>query len=296
MDQCPGWIGVAANLFPAPGVRVARLGGGSAETLKGLLAGDWEFAHLGLEAVVRGVLEGADPVLVLSPVDAHRAGSLMGKAGIRSPEQLAGTRVGVATEGGVSGVSARAILQRWGVSATLVALGSSDAVYAALQSEKIDAGYLPVELGFRGRAEFGWNVFEGGTPGVSGGIVTTRRFVASHRDTVAGVVKGLVDAIRFVKARPAETRGLLGRYLEFSDAKAIAELHEYYAPIYRAVPAPTAFFAAQGLRDAFASRYPGARTIETADYIDASFVDELNRSGYIERLYAAWQLARAPPS
>ena len=62
--------------------------------LDALLRGDCEFAHAGVETVARAVLEGHDPVLVLSPTDPHRAGALFSLNELRSPRELANARVG----------------------------------------------------------------------------------------------------------------------------------------------------------------------------------------------------------
>jgi hypothetical protein len=40
------------------------------------------------------------------------------------------------------------------------------------------------------------------------------------------------------------------------------------------------------LRDIVSQRFPAAAKINPEDLADASFVDELDRTGYIERLYS----------
>jgi hypothetical protein len=42
----------------------------------------------------------------------------------------------------------------------------------------------------------------------------------------------------------------------------------------------------QTLRELFATRYPAPANLEEADIIDASIIDEVERSGFIGRLYA----------
>lgn len=287
MDTCLAWLGSGANLFLEHGVRLDYADGGGTNPLAALFRGDCEFAQAGVEAVARGVLEGHDPVLILSPVESHRAGSLLSRADLRTPEQLAGANVGVPNESGASAISARMILQNWGVNAKLVSLGSPAAAYAALGEGKVDAAYLPVELGLRGRRQFGWNMFEGGMLGVPGGLVTTRRYLAANRKAAAAVVTGFVDAIRLFKTRRDAVLPLLQRYLQIDDRQTVEELHELYLPLFRSTPNPSLFFAASGLRDGLSARYAAAKNLQPSDLIDASLVDELSRSGYIARLYAA---------
>ena len=43
----------------------------------------------------------------------------------------------------------------------------------------------------------------------------------------------------------------------------------------------------QTLREFLVAKYPAAASLKETDIADASFIDELERSGFINRLYAA---------
>lgn len=282
LDGFPAWLAADAGLVASPGLETAA---GPDAPLDALLRGDCEFAQSGVAAVAAAVLAGRDPVIVLSPADPHRAGALFSLSHLRSPQDLANARVGVANETGTSARSAQAVMQNFGIRAALVPLGSPAAASAALAERRIDAAYLPVELGYRGRREFGWNMFEGGMLGVPGGLVTTRRFAAKHPQRVASVLAGVVAAIHRFKTRPESTSLALQRYLQTSSIDVVADLQSLYAPIFRATPSPTLFFALPGLRQGLAARFPDAGRLQSDDLVDGSFIDALSRSGVIERLY-----------
>ena len=282
LDSFPAWFAADAGLVPAPGLALIDTSDSPLDTL---LRGDCEFAQAGVTGIARAVLEGRDPVLVLSPVDPHRAGALFSRNDLRSPRELANARVGVPGESGASAISARAVMQNFGIVATLVPLGSSAAAYTALAERRVDAAYLPVELGFRGRHEFGWNMFEGGMLGVPGGLVTTRRFAAMNPLRVTAVLAGVVEAIHRFRTRPESTSLALQRYLKVDHLAIAGDLQALYSPIFRATPAPSLFFGLAGLRRDLATRYPHAGGLQPADLVDGSFVDSLVRNGFIERLY-----------
>jgi hypothetical protein len=42
----------------------------------------------------------------------------------------------------------------------------------------------------------------------------------------------------------------------------------------------------QALRDVLARKYPAAASLQEADIADSSFVDDLERGGFIDHLYA----------
>jgi ABC-type nitrate/sulfonate/bicarbonate transport system substrate-binding protein len=208
----------------------------------------------------------------------------MARRDITTLAQLEGQRIGAVDAAGQFGRPLKVLLDRAGIGTEMVSLGSFQAIYAALLGGEVAAGYLPIDLRFRGQAEHGWNALHGLK--IVGGIATTRRFIAAHRPLVAGFVKGVVDAIHLFKTRRDIVIPLLQEFLQIDERKPMEQLHAFYAPLFRAVPTPTFFTEMQGLCDGLAAQYPAARTLKIEDVADASFVDELESSGYIEELYA----------
>lgn len=288
-SQCVVPVGADAGVFAKHGVSMhfPALAAGAAEAMTGLLEGRWDFAHVGLVPLARQALEGRDAVLIVTPMESHRAGILVTRSDIRSPEELAGARVGVLSEAGESAAAARYILQSLAVFGTLVPLGRNREIYAALQTGRIDAGYLPLELAFAGRRRLNWNSFEGGAAGIPGGIATTRTFIRENAALVDRVVTGCIEAIRLFKADAGVVIPLLQRRLNLADVETARELWDFHAPLFRAVPRPTLFSALTGLREALTSRYPKAPQLRQDELLDPSFVEALERSGYIRSLYNA---------
>jgi hypothetical protein len=79
---------------------------------------------------------------------------------------------------------------------------------------------------------------------------------------------------------------LLQRFLQIDDRKSVEQLLTYYAPLFQPNPRPTFASEIQQLRDIVAQKYPAASDIRPEDLVDASFIDELDRTGYIDRLYS----------
>ena len=108
LDAFPAWLAATH------GGALRFAGTGPAPGLDALLDGHCEFAHAGVEALARAVAEGRDAVLVLSPVEPHRPGGLFSLGSIRSPQHLAGARIGVPGLTGPSAGATRMILQGFG--------------------------------------------------------------------------------------------------------------------------------------------------------------------------------------
>jgi ABC-type nitrate/sulfonate/bicarbonate transport system substrate-binding protein len=284
--QSVAWIGVEAGIFKRHGVELAlALETGGPRAAAGTVRGDWEFCHTGDLPIVDGVAQGQDPVLVVAPTAPHDAAFLMARRDITKPEQLANARIGGVDSTGQFGRAVQVLLQKWDVSATVVSLGSFQAIYKALAAGEVDAAYLPVDLRYLGQNEFGWNALQG-LPVGAGGIVTTRRLIATNRELVSQFVKASVDTIALFKTRPDAVVPLLQQFLQIADRKAVEQLHAYYAPLFQATPRPTFASEIEQLKAIVSQKHPAASDLKPEDLSDASFVDELERTGYIEPLYS----------
>jgi hypothetical protein len=209
----------------------------------------------------------------------------MARKEITQLAQLSGKKVGVLTETGQTSVAARITIEKAGATASYVPLLKFDRVYAALAAGDIDAGALPIDLRFVGETRYGWNAFpihEFGTPSI---FATTRRLIASDRELVMSVMQGFVETIYLFKTRPDIIVPLLQRYLSIDDRNAAEQLYAFHVPVFQNSPRPS-FPGMQTLRELLLKKYPAAASLKESDIADSSFIDELEGSGFIDRLYA----------
>lgn len=289
-SQSLGCIGTEAGVFKRLGIDVSfpAIETAGPEAAAGLVRGDWEFAEVGGAPIIQGVLDGHDTVILLAAQQPEQgSGFLVVRRGITELEQLAGGRVGVLTEAGQTGISARATLRAWGITATLVPLGTFPNIYAALGAGDIDAGVLSVEYRLAGQRVFGLNALP--TPG--GGfqppvLGTTRRMISKSREVVARVVQGYVETIHLFKTNRSVAAPLLQRCLKIFDAETIGNVYQYYEPRFQRLPLPSPS-GIQSLLHEFASKYPAARTHPPTAFSDTSFLEDLERSGFLARLYGS---------
>ena len=289
--QSLGWIGTEAGIFKRLGLEVAfpRLETGGPEAAAGLIRGDWEFAETGSSPLIQGVLDGRDTVILLTPTAPSPTGFslLLARPGITEPAQLDGKRIGVLTETGQTTIGVRVALRRWGVNATLVPLGTFGRIYAAVGAGEVDAGALPLDYRFLGPREFKLNAIEAPSTGFSSAAVgCTRRLVAANRSLVARLVQGYVEAVHFFKTRRGEVIPLLQRFLMFKDRGAVEEAYDFYAPLFQPSPRPAAV-GVQKLLSELALKQPAAASLSVDSVVDLSFLDELERTGFVRNLYGS---------
>jgi ABC-type nitrate/sulfonate/bicarbonate transport system substrate-binding protein len=285
--QSTAWLGAEAGIFKKRGIDMSlpAIAVGGPEAAAGLIRGDWEFAHTGTVPVAEEVLKGRDIVILATPTSDFSDSFVMTRKEITQLAQLGGKKVGVLTETGQTSVATRITVEKAGASATYVPLITFDRIFAALAAGDIDAGALPIDLRFTGEVRYGWNAFpiySFGTPSI---FATTWKLITSNRELVMNVMQGFVETIYWFKTRPDIVVPLLQRYVKIEDRKAADELHAYHVPVFQKVPRPS-FPGLQALRDFLVAKYPAAVSLKESDIADSSFVDELERNGFIDRLYA----------
>jgi hypothetical protein len=285
--QSTAWLGAEAGIFKKRQIDMSlpAIAIGGPQAADSVIRGDCEFAHTGALPVAEEVLKGRDLVILATPTSEFPNSFVMTRKDITQLAQLNGKKVGVLTETGQTSVAARITVEKAGATATYMPLIRFDRIFAALAAGEIDAGALPIDLRFSGEARYGWNAFpiyEFGTPSI---FACTRKLIASDRALVMNVMQGFVETIHLFRTRPDVVVPLLQRYLNIDDRKAVDALHAFYLPVFQKVPRPT-FPGMQNLREALVGKYPAAASLKESDIADSSFIDELERNGFINRLYA----------
>jgi len=286
--QSLGWIGMEAGIFERLELDVSfpAVETGGPEAAAGLARGDWEFAEMGTASLVESVLAGDEAVILLAPTVPSWTGvPILARRSISRPAQLAGARIGVLSEIGQTGITLHVALRAWGVTAALVSLETNAKIYGALAAGQIDAGVLPFDYRFRGPREFGLNVLDPPSTGFHTAVVgCTRRLIAADRLLVGRLVQGYVETIHFFKTKRAAVLPLLQKFLEFPDRRTVEEAYDFHVSRFQALPRPSPQ-AMQRLLDEVALERPGARGLSPADIVDTSFLDDLERTGFVKKLY-----------
>lgn len=285
--QSTAWLGAEAGLFKKRRIDMTfpAIAVGGPEAAAGLVRGDWEFAHTGTVPVAEEVLKGHDVVIVAQPTSVFPMSFVMTRKQITALGQLTGKKVGVLTERGQTSVATRLTIEKAGATAAYVPLVKFDRIYDALASGEIDAGALPVDLRFSGEIRYGWNAFPMSSFDTPSIFATTRKLIASNRELVVNVMQGFIETIHFFKTRPEIVVPLLQRYVKIEDPKAAQELYQYHVPVFQKVPRPS-FPEMQALREFLVAKYPAATALNESDIADPSVIDELERNGFVDQLYA----------
>ena len=98
------------------------------------------------------------------------------------------------------------------------------------------------------------------------------------------VVKSVIEGIHFMRTNPIIAKQALGRRMQLKDEKELEDTYQLLKSFIQIKPYPT-LEGFKTIFDDLAKRVPAARNANPKDYVDTRFIEELDRSGYIDGLY-----------
>ena len=115
-------------------------------------------------------------------------------------------------------------------------------------------------------------------------VVTRRKTIREDRDTVMRFVRSHVEAIAFHKQNKEFSLKVLTKYVRTTDAEFLEGSYNIFKQDFIAAPYPIT----KGLEptyDYVAQTRPDIRTHKPEEFVDPSFISELDKSGFIKKLY-----------
>lgn len=284
------WITKEGKLFEKNDLDVEVLYLESALVQRALIAGDIHLGEMTGALMSAPRLQGADLVMIAGFLN-QLTYRLVVRADIRSPIDLKGKRVGISRFGAGADRATRLLLSRLGLNpekdVILLQVGGTPTRIAALIANSIDATILEppdhkkaVEAGMRILA----NMEEMGIPFQHTGLVTTQGFIKKSSDIVRRVVKSFVEGIHLMRTNPNISKRAISKYMRTKEEKELEESYQILRGFIQVKPYPTL----EGFKVIFAElseKIPAAKTADPRDFVDVSFLEQLDRAGFIDGLY-----------
>jgi NitT/TauT family transport system substrate-binding protein len=284
------WVAGEARLFQKNGIDAEVLYLESALVRAALLTGDIAMGGMSGTTMAAPRLQGADPILIASFSNSLQY-RLVVRPDIRTVADLKGKRVGVAGFGLGAHRGAQIMLAKLGLNpdtdVTMLQIGGDPTRLAALLSGTIDASVFNPPLHKRA-AEAGMrvlaNIEDMGFSVQASALVTTDRFTKKNYDLTRRAVRSIIDSIHLIKTNPEITKRSIRKYLRFKDERDTEEAYQIMRDTLARKPYPTVEGVKTVLEE-LSPKLPAAKTAQPRDFMDTRFIDELDRSGYIDRLY-----------
>jgi NitT/TauT family transport system substrate-binding protein len=284
----PLWVAHDLGIFSRHGIDVQLLyiGGGSVVT-QALLSGDVQFVRLGANAVVQASLRGAELKMIANTIN-RLVFSLMTRPEIKSPADLKGKKVGVTRLGGSTDFALDLALKKWGLrrgtDVAVLQAGGMPQLLGAIQRGAIDAGVISpptnlqaLKLGLKELVDFGdLEILYPNSP-----LAATQIYLAKNRDLVLRFLRGYSEGIYRVKTDRENTLKVFSKYTAVKDPEILAELYRIYGVKHlERIP-----FVNSEAVDAVLQTEVKTGRAKAADFIDNTFVAELEREGFFRQLY-----------
>jgi NitT/TauT family transport system substrate-binding protein len=289
-SYAPIWLAGEARLFQKNGIDAEVLYLESALVRTALIAGDIAMGGMSGTTMAAPRLQGADPIIIASFLNSLQY-RLVVRPEIKTPAQLKGKRVGVAGFGLGAHRGAQIMITKLGLNpdtdVVMLQIGGDPTRLSALLSGTIDASVFnpplykrAVEAGMRVLA----NIEEMGFPVQASALVSTEQFVKKNPDLTRRAMKSIIESIYLVKINPELTKRAIRKYMRFKDDRDMDEAYQIMRDTTPRKPYPTV----EGMKtvlDELAVKLPGAKTAQPREFMDTRFIEELDRSGFIDALY-----------
>jgi len=282
------WVAKETGLFKKYGLDVEPifLRGGQLAT-QALAAGDPPIVNIG--TVVQANLTLFTLVLIAA-VETSYDQIVFARSGITKLEQLKGKRFGISGYGAATHYAAIILARHLSLDPnkdlTLVPGGPDTERLAALSAGRLDATFFS-SSGAPPARKMGFNellqIADLGVEVQGNGLATSRDYVKSNRDTVKAAMKGFVEAIYFIYANKKEAQRVFAKYMRTNDPAVLEDSYEGYVKMIPKKPYPT-LKGIQFMLDMLAEKMPQAKTAKPEQFVDLSFLEELEKEGFFTEM------------
>jgi NitT/TauT family transport system substrate-binding protein len=256
-----------------------------------LVAGQLKFGNGTGGTIASAAVSGANLVAVACFMNTLPY-ELIVQESIKTAQQLKGKSIGISRIGSSSDVIARIFLKNLGLEpdkdVAIIQVGGSGERSAAFRAGKIAGfpappGVLHLTKGLAQRVLISTADFQKNYPFPYICGTTTKSYLASNRPTVKRLVMALTEGVHFFLTRKEESKKILAKYSRQTNEAYLDAAYEINAKLFDRVPYVTREGMDIQLKDAL-SKKPSS-TVKVDDIVDDSIVSELEKEGFIDRLY-----------
>jgi ABC-type nitrate/sulfonate/bicarbonate transport system substrate-binding protein len=289
-SHTPLWVAQEKGFLAKQGLLVETIFfGAGPPAMQALVAGDLDIVVTSAPNVVNPRLGGADTVMILSIIPTF-IDHIISAASITSPEQLRGKIGSVNRFGSISEMGLRLSLKRLGIDpekdVQIVPAGGNPERLAAIskgiaQFTIMNEPFIKEaeRLGFRDLV----NMASLKIPLHGNGIVTREAIIRAKRPVVAKFARAVTEGFNSIKSAKEGTKAIIGKYTRFTDPEGLERTYKNYTAVLLDVPYADPA-GIKTLLDDMAPKNAKAAAADPKSFVDSSFVQEMEVSGFIKQL------------
>ncbi len=289
----PMWVGIQKAFFKKYGLDVMMLQVRSGQMIMSTLASGSVQAVWPAPSSVLNAASGGMTINCVMSGSNRIPRELVVQKGIKSVEDLRGKVFAVQSIGGGMWLRAMIVLENLGVDADkyqlkMRVIGEDATVIQALITGNVDAAILP--YGFAGVAKRAGlhslaDTAELKAPFQGSSLCLQRGMIENHPDRVAGLIKGIVEALVFVlePSRKSEVTAILSKSLRLATAEDVEASYRVLRLMTTLDVAPN-LEAWRAMQRIVARLNPKVGQVDLNQLLNGSFVRGLEQNGFLSEM------------
>jgi ABC-type nitrate/sulfonate/bicarbonate transport system substrate-binding protein len=271
-------VNVKAIYFNSGGVMTQAIAGGNVN-----------ISDSDLPAMLNLSVSGVMDVKAISVIINRLEHIFVVRNNISKPEDLKGKRIAVSRIGSASDIVTRMVIRQWKVDPEkeifILQSGNTPTRMTALVAGHVDGALISPDnihkilstgccriLADLSELPLDYARFGGAVP---------NSLIKTQRDTLRRYLQAIIEGIYVFKTRPKLVYSVFEE-AGIKEPPVQKELHERLAKSLREYPLPEPI----GIQNALDSlAHPNARTVKPASLMDTSILEEIRKSGFIDKLY-----------
>jgi ABC-type nitrate/sulfonate/bicarbonate transport system substrate-binding protein len=265
-------------VYVASGTKVAQA----------VIAGEFPVALAG-GVIVNADLAGGDIVIIGGVVNVPSFYVFVSPS-IKKPEDLKGKTVGITRFGSSTDFSARYLVKKWGMEPDkdikILQMGGQPEIVAGMQAGAIQAGILSSPADFKAKKSGFQLLVDFKTVGLdypTVSLVSTRSFIKNDFQTVKNFFMAYSEATERLYRDREFAMKVIGKYTRTDDREALESAYAFATTFVERTPR-LPYKAVETILAQIAQTDPKAKEHKPDEFIDPTFYNELDKSGFFQNL------------
>jgi ABC-type nitrate/sulfonate/bicarbonate transport system substrate-binding protein len=289
----PWWIAKESRFYEKYGLDVDMIYvGASPVIVQAMLGGQAGVGAGGGPPLVSNILQGGDVVEVATTVP-YAIQSLIVKADIRTPAELAGKKIGISRLGAIPHFTLQAIVKLYNVQGiNIVQTGTTTQAITSLAQGLVDGIITSAPFTFR-LVKNGYRELvspkdfkRAGVEFLIQGLVARKSYAAKNREVVIGMIKATMEGVKQIFVNEKQAKAVLAKYTRQTDPEILDQTHRFATDIFVKDPTVTSGsirpIVQQSTEFNLIDAKLAANTPVSA-YYDNSYVEEIEQPSAISR-------------
>ena len=255
------------------------------------VSGQVDLSTISSVVYLQAAVEGADLIQVAGSID-NQIMKLMVHPSIAKPQDLKGKTLAVTRFGSLTDLIVRPALKNWGLEpqkdVKLIQIGRMPDMVAAISQKAVDGGVISFPTSVQAEKLQLKTLLDFAEPGhdlPASTVVVSRRYAKANHDIVLRFLKAYIEGTRRLFTDRELGIRALRRYGGISDRDMLATTYDLFTTRYiKKIPKINPKGVENSL-NLIAENNPKAKGRKAEEFMDTSFMDELESSGFIKSIW-----------